>query len=566
MSYFPLTNFCFRATLFLMISISRPSVFFLLFLLAPAFLYMSLRFHRLVRSLGGLYGNGDAHNATAFRRLKRAFMGKVILRGLCWIFLVFAFAGISWGKKTVPVQKNGNAFCFVFDISYSMNAPDAGNGLTRLDAARQYANMLLDAMGTSSVSVVLAKGDGVLALPLTEDRAAIQSLLDSLSPQLMTATGSSIGRGIETALNAFPHNSAQNAHVWVFTDGDETDGALQSALDDAVRFCIPVSLIGFGSGQGTEVVAGDGKTKVHTALNAEKLIAAANRANEKNVIPMHKNHEELIQYVQATEKGSASRLLRPLSLNSSDMGSDITYAYEVQQVDRHGIFLLVALICFVLSFIAGEADILSLRHTSALSSVSLVVCMLTPILLASCNISGSQSILHGTWAWYQKKYEQATAIFLRTHQNSLARQDTDLSQYALFALSATYLAQEEYDAALSRLQQLAPDAPSSLKSAALYNEGIIAYHNGDNAKAIACFKEAILSDGTNVNAKINLEFCQTEESMRQTKGAEKEMQQVSETKDDSALEKGVFTLIKENEQNQWKKLQANQKESSALDY
>ncbi|MBQ7159100.1 MAG: VWA domain-containing protein [Treponema sp.] len=566
-----------------MFSIARPFAFLFLIPIVPAVLLSWVRFRRLVASLGSLYGNDGAHTMKAQRHLARIVWGKTLLRSACWLFLVLAFAGISWGKKTVPVQKSGAAICFVFDISYSMNARDAGRGLSRLDAARHYATSLLDTMVSPSVSVVLAKGDGVLAVPLTEDRASLQSLLDVLSPELMTAAGSSIGRGIQAALNSFPHNVAQSPHVWVFTDGDETDNGLQAALDDAVRYGIPVALIGFGSESGAEVTAGDGKTKVHTVLNAGKLLTACDRANEKNTLPSRKNRTELIQYVQATAPGSAYQLLRSISAgkisalfdsnsvsaanavdNSMSSLNETTYSYEVQNVDRHGLFLLLALICFVTSFVVGEFDGAVLRRSS--SSILLVLCVLVPLLFTSCNVNGNSSILKGAWAWYQKKFHQATAIFLQANEAALAEQDSELEQYALFGLSATYLAQEEYDAALTRLAQIAPDAPVPVRSAALYNEGIVAHHNGENTRAISLFKSAILADPNNTNAKINLELCQTEESMRQAQGAEKEMQQTGESKDNSALQKGVFTLIKENEQNQWKKVQSNKKDDGVIDF
>lgn len=533
-----------------MFSIPRPYAFLFLLPLIPAWAFLFVRFRRLLLSVGSLYGG--AGNPVEIRRLKRALWGKTLLRGACWIFLVLALSGLSWGKKTVFVQKNGTAVALVFDISYSMNAPDAGGGMTRLEAARRYAMALLDAMRSPSVAVVLAKGDGVLAVPLTEDRAAVQSLLDALSPELMTAAGSSIGRGIQTAIHAFPHQMGQAAQVWVFTDGDETDGSLQAALDDAVRFGIPVTLIGFGSAQGADVTAGDGKTQVHTALQSQALLAAAHKANEKSVLP--KRAGDVVQYVQATASGSAAQLLR--SHNAT------TYAYEVQTIDRHGLFLALALICFIVSFIVGEADVspFSLRGKSA------VLLVAVPLLFSSCNARGNASILKGAWAWYQKNYQQATAIFLQTDQAAQAEQDEVLAQYALFGLSATYLAQEEYDAALSRLEQIAPDAPAPIKSAAFYNQGIIAHKNGEYARAIALFKEAILSDPANTNAKINLELSQTEASLRQANGAEKEMQQAGEDKDDTTLEKGIFTLIKENEQNQWKRLQASSHDAGGVDY
>ncbi|MBQ3965630.1 MAG: VWA domain-containing protein [Treponema sp.] len=557
-----------------MLSISRPYAFLFLLPLLPALLLVAVRFRRLVMNLGNLYGN-DAENTATLKHLRRAVWLKSLLRSFCWIFLVLAFSGISWGTKNVSVQKSGTAVSFVFDISYSMNAEDGGNNLTRLQAARQYAMALLDSMGMTSVSVVLAKGDGLLAVPLTEDRAAVQSLLDALSPELMTAAGSSIGRGIQAALNAFPHNSAQAAQVWVFTDGDETDKSLQPALDDAVRYGIPVTLIGFGSSLGAEVLAGDGKTRVHTALNEGKLITACDRANEKTLLPQRKNHSPLIRYVQAREAASAYSLLRslknpshhPAKSSDSDTGAlaadTTTYAYETQQIDRHGIFLLLALICFVTSFIAGEVDLTAARFRHGSSAILLV--MLLPF-FSSCTADGSASILKGAWAWYQKRYHEATAVFLHADSMAQAGQDAELEQYALFGLSATYLAQEEYEASLTRLNQIAPDAPPQILSAAFYNEGIIAHHRGENQRAIDLFKKAVLADADNINAKINLELCQTEEAMRQAQGAEKEMQQASESRDDSALQKGVFTLIKEKEQNQWKKVQSNKKDDGILDY
>ena len=224
---------------------------------------------------------------------------------------------------------------------------------------------------------------------------------------------------------------------------------------------------------------------------------------------------------------------------------------------------MLALICFVTSFIAGEVDLTAARFRHGSSAILLV--MLLPF-FSSCTADGSASILKGAWAWYQKRYHEATAVFLHADSMAQAGQDSELEQYALFGLSATYLAQEEYEASLTRLNQIAPDAPPQILSAAFYNEGIIAHHRGENQRAIDLFKKAVLADADNINAKINLELCQTEEAMRQAQGAEKEMQQASESRDDSALQKGVFTLIKEKEQNQWKKVQSNKKDDGILDY
>ena len=95
---------------------------------------------------------------------------------------------------------------------------------------------------------------------------------------------------------------------------------------------------------------------------------------------------------------------------------------------------------------------------------------------------------------------------------------------------------------------------------------MIAHRQGENERAVECFKQAILADPANRDAKINLELCQSEAAMRQAQGAEKELRGAGEGEDDSALENGIFTLIKENEQNQWKKVQANKKDDGGIDF
>ena len=124
--------------------------------------------------------------------------------------LVCSYAGFYWGTNLVPVQKTGTSVSFVFDISNSMLAEDGPNGMSRLKAAGVFAEKLLDKMeeenSSTPVSVVLAKGDGVTAIPLTEDYALIESLLDVLSPNLMTAPGTSLSKGILAAKNSFPSN------------------------------------------------------------------------------------------------------------------------------------------------------------------------------------------------------------------------------------------------------------------------------------------------------------------------------------------------------------------------
>lgn len=541
-----------------MITVQHPHAFFLLLILVPVTGYMIYRFKKLSRYLGKMYLKNSSGENRTYRSLKSSIMIRTVLRVLGFISAVFALAGISWGTRTVPVQKSGDAVSLVFDISYSMMAEDSFDGLSRLEAARQYAWELLDRMEGISVSVVLAKGDGVIAVPLTDDRSAVNSIIESLSPSLMTSAGSSIGKGIIAAMQSFPQNMSQSSHIWVFTDGDETDTGLTPALDDAARFGFPVTMVGFGTATPVEITAGDGKTKVKTFLNAEKMIDAAANSSKKAMFPNRSGiRKNLINYVAADSEGSAWVLLHQLS-DKKIAGE----AYDLQTVPRHALFILLTLVFFVASYFASEFD---LSHIIKFHSSTVMLVLMCSLMFISCR-SGKESVLAGTFSWYQKKYQSATADFLRANFDAQASMDKVLAEYTAYDLAATYIMQEEYDAALSRLEQIGSDADGKLKSAAFYNAGIIASRRGDFNLAEDYFKKAVLADADNINAKINLEFTHQQVQSRQSQSAEKEMTSVSIDKGEESLANAVFTLIQQEEQERWKNMQSNKKESSAVDY
>ena len=495
----------------------RPYAFYFLLFLIPSFLISLFKYRKIVKKINffSIINEQDSR----FHRMKQfpvLMVFRSILRNLSWIMLVFAYAGISWGTYLEPVTKSGSSAAFVFDISYSMMAKDAQGGLSRLKASSSYASMLLSHMEDTSVSVVLAKGDGVNVIPLTEDRAVVETLLDSLSPALMSSGGTSLGKGIRTALKVFPPQSSSLSTIWVFTDGEETDGLLEAAVSDCLKNGVSVCIIGFGSEKEGPVLAGDGKTSVYTALRSANMKKTCENAGLK-AFAANNNPVKAI-FVNSSEKGSAFKVLDTLkgsSHNESEkVDSDSYLTYEVKNVQRYGLFLSLALMFFVLSFLVTELDADRLSDkihklkknkgkTKKILSSSLIVFSL---FLNSCSnrFNSSKTILESSWAWYQHKYNAATGGFLQTLYDAREEDDFVLEQYALYNLGTTYLMQNEYDAALVKFSQVSEDAPLNVKYASFYNTGLIAFRQGDYSTAIQCFRSALKIDGSRVNAKINL--------------------------------------------------------------
>jgi len=499
--------------------------------------------------------------------------------------LVFAYAGFSWGTAVVPVQKGGNAVALVFDISWSMNAADAPGGLTRLRASEQYAAMLLSHLDGDSVSVILTKGDGVVAVPLTQDMETVRLLLQNLSPGMMSAVGTSIGKGIRAAIRAFPQNLSQFKFIWVFTDGDETDGQLSPALSDTVRYGIPVTLIGFGSERESETLAGDGKTPVKTALRSLYMKKIA--ANTLKKAALYRNvvfsKTPAVQYVDATEAGSALKLLHQLQTGTvSDTGfpggQPAASVFEPRPVHRQGLFLGAAVFLFLFGILFTELDLRNIRGQppvapgTAAGAATVMVCFLclTPLMFMSCkaDFNDSKVILQSTWAWHQKNYRKAVAGFLQTEENAAAKNDALMQQYALYGLASTYLMQGENGAALRRLESIAPDAPTQIRFASCYDAGIVEYRTGNYTRAADWFRKALLADSTNVDAKINLELSVRQQEGLQVKNNRQNATSIPENKGtaSSLAEKEIFNRIRENEQKRWEKQKPEQGGDSAVDY
>ncbi len=545
-------------------SCQRPYALYGLALLVPALIISILQFKKAYKNLK-FFTVKDKSSIPARRTKNFALMFGV--RTFCisvaWAMLVLAFAGFSWGTYLAPVQTSGTAVSLVFDISYSMNADDASSGLSRLEASKKYAKMLLSHIPDTQISVVLAKGDGVTVLPLTDDRAAVESLIDSLSSNFMSSVGTSLGKGIKSAQKSFPSNFSFKNSIWVFTDGEETDSLLESSLISCVNQGISVSLIGFGTERETKVLAGDGKTYVLTALRSDKMKAACVAAMKKN--SASKVSDVQISYIDATEPGSALTLLDGIKNNSISDSGENGVTYEIKPVQRYSLFLGLGILFSVLSYVITELDPEGIAEKFKKTAALIVFCMLFVSCKGENAVFGAKNILEGSWFWYQKKYNDSVAKYLQTVFDAQNDGNLLLEQYAVYDLATTYLVQNENDVALERYRQLENVEDKNIRYAVFYNCGIIANRKGNYEEAAKCFRNALKIDGTKIDAKINLEISLMN-AEKEIKSKQNVQNQVSESKSSSTMEESIFARIREYDEKQWKNSEKSENSNSSQDY
>lgn len=557
--------------------IEHPQALYALLLLIPCHFQMNKRFKRLIREFSSAESSATAREH--LRKIKTRFTLRMISTLCAWVMLIAAIAGFYWGTVSVPVQKSGKEVSFVFDISYSMEATDAPGGMTRLESAANYASELLDHMQNVSVSVVLAKGEATVAIPVTEDYNAIRSLLTSLSPKLITSPGSSLGNGIRAALSSFPKESSRASFIWVFTDGEETDSSLAQVLSETVDYGIPTAIIGFGSEHESSVLAGDGTTSVQTALRSKQIQKTIESVQKKATKQKWANLP-LLMFTDASEVGSAYKLMQYIKPStphqdphnmqvSKEKAADASVVYEVKSIPRSPMFIGLAIFFFVISFVFCEFNSLpQFAKNSAAKKGTLLASIVFAAMLTSCSgkVSNGAKILEGRLDYNRKDYQGAIANFLEAYESAKSTDDKTSQEYALFGLASTYLMQDENESAIKRFEQITPSAPENIRFSVYYNSGIIAHKNGDYAKAAKMFKNALEIDSTNINAKINLELS-LEENAVQARKSEQQLSPVTKEKEEvSPLESAIYSLLREKETEQWKNSQKDSAERNSLDY
>ena len=170
-------------------------------------------------------------------------------------------------ELTLPLPRMEGTVMLAFDVSSSMAADDVEP--TRMDAAKVVAKSLVDRRpGSARIGVVAFGEGGLVVQPPTDDDEALEATIDRLVPY----SGTSLGRGILTALNVVSPNSAFNsaeqdpldgaaprsafapAIIVLLTDGENTDPpdpieVAQMAIDRGVR----VFTVGLGTEGGSTI-------------------------------------------------------------------------------------------------------------------------------------------------------------------------------------------------------------------------------------------------------------------------------------------------------------------------
>ena len=173
---------------------------------------------------------------------------KLILSCVGLFFIIIALMDPLAGNENKEVSREGIDIVYMLDVSSSMNAEDVAP--SRLMKASKIISQSLNTLGGDRASLVIFAADAYTISPLTNDYAAIDSYLNSISTNLISNQGTNFGSAFQEAVNVLKGAPNTSKMIVLLSDGEDNEDTESEAIKLAKNNQIHVVSIGVGTENG----------------------------------------------------------------------------------------------------------------------------------------------------------------------------------------------------------------------------------------------------------------------------------------------------------------------------
>ena len=406
-------------------------------------------------------------------------------------FLIVAAARPQIGSRVRTVTRQGIDVVVALDVSQSMLAEDlAPNRITR---AQQEIQSLLERLRGDRVGLVAFAGDAFVQCPLTLDYAAARLFLRLMNTDLVPVPGTGLARAIEVATGAFEEEETQFKALVLITDGEDHEGRMRDAAEEAKKQGVRIYAVGIGSEQGEPIPIRDAGGQVKDYKrdeNGEVILTRQDPAALMEICELTGG-----QYFDGKAGGLAlDRLYDAISsLEEREMEGGVVTQYE----DRYGYFAAVAFLLLILEWFWSERTRIRRTLASVSSAAALLFVFLPGMTLladtAKADDAGRRHYEDGDYEAAREAYEAYSA-----------EHPEDPRGY--YNLGTTLHQAGELNPAQFALRRATAESDPRVQAQALYNLGNTQAKMGDLQGARDSYREALKIDPTDRDTKINLEI------------------------------------------------------------
>ncbi|MCL4538076.1 MAG: VWA domain-containing protein, partial [Bacteroidetes bacterium] len=180
---------------------------------------------------------------------------KGMVRSGVWIlavvFLLIAASDPQIGTKLETVKQSGIDIYILLDVSLSMQAQDIQP--SRLDKAKLEISNLIQELHGDRLGLIVFAGEPFVQFPLTTDYSAANLFLNAASTSSVPEQGTAIAAAINLAVKSFDYRTNTEKVIVLFTDGEDHQGDIKGAIENAKKHNIRIFTIGLGSPEGAPI-------------------------------------------------------------------------------------------------------------------------------------------------------------------------------------------------------------------------------------------------------------------------------------------------------------------------
>mgnify|MGYP006280723657 CR=1 FL=1 len=176
---------------------------------------------------------------------------KFILLLLALTSVIIALADPQFGSRLEKIQRKGVELIIALDVSNSMRSEDIEP--SRLERSKRAISQMIDRLHNDKIGLIVFAGDAYMQVPLTTDYSAVKMYLESITTDIVPRQGTAVGSAIDLARKSFDPESGLDKALIVITDGENHEGNVEEAAQEAREEGITIHAIGMGTSQGAPI-------------------------------------------------------------------------------------------------------------------------------------------------------------------------------------------------------------------------------------------------------------------------------------------------------------------------
>jgi len=410
--------------------------------------------------------------------------------------MILAIADPQVGTRLEEVKREGIDLFVALDVSLSMKSEDVKPN--RLEKAKRDISSLLQKLSGDRVGLIVFAGDAFVQFPLTSDYSAADLFLSAVDVDAVPVPGTVIGSAIELALKSFETDLPTQKAIVVVTDGENTEGDLLGAIEEAKKAHVRVYTIGMGTVEGSPI-------PIYNAQGQQ----AEYKHDESGNIVLTKLDESMLQQISVATNGSYRRatsggnevdeVYKDLeSLGKTEFGARQISGYESRYQYPLALAIVLLLVEVVLSERRGK---LMLMLKRLMPTAAILPFMLLTIISVTQSQTVRSHVQEGNKVYEKGKYNDAEVSYKR------ALEKNPKSHAAQFDLGDALYKQQRYDEAMRQFGVAATASKEAgNKAASYYNIGNSLFQSNKFPESIEAYKRALAMNPNDEDTRYNLQL------------------------------------------------------------